>query len=830
MASPEQKKAYQVIKQFKGLNTKANRTAIEEDEFSWLENAMPIGYGNLKIVPSFTDLNVAFIGTVVNFVSCSIGLTDYVIAFLSDGGAQVVDLSTNIRTTIAGSGTFSSSGNVSIAQYKNKYVGIVDENKGYFIWDGTNLVSVGSIGRIAITASGSGYKSAPSVTLSAPNQTGGIQATAICAVSNGAGTVVGAVITNGGTGYTSIPATTVSSPPYPGITAQVSAGISGGSVVSISVINPGSGYSSNATITFTGGGGSAAAATAIVDSGSIIAIALINAGTGYTSPPTVTFSGGGGTGASAKSELVTFATGTVTVNVTNGGYGYTSPPTVTIGNSTGWTTQAVGTAVISGGQVTQVLMTDHGAGYTNASNVVVSFSGGGFSTAATANAVINTDTNTAIASFSGRMWIASARNVFYSAPYSISDFTSLSAGSLTMADSTLHGYITQIISANNFLYVFGDDSINVFSDVRVTSSGNTLFTNTNISASVGSKRPYAIFPYFRSLLFMNDYGIYALVGSTTTKISDPLDGIFPYIDFTAPIYAGQVLINNILCAAFNFKYTGTGGGGTADRYLQAVFFDKKWFLTSQYINFGQNDVKYITSSPIGGKITIYAVASNYLYKLYTNESASIPSYVQTALLPMGDPIRTKQALKFGFEASNNSGYSFDVTIDSEQSSSATTTIITNSVNWTNSLLVGSTIIIINYYAEYDNTIIFQSLDDPPNYIQIGTQVIANYIPAGTYVTGYGNSEAGPVAVLNNPTTTAPGIVESGDFYDPTAGSNISWTNNSLQTITWTVGSPYFLYKGDAQQWGKYIGMTIKTNSSGMTYNTFEFEHELRTRF
>jgi hypothetical protein len=49
MAAAEQKKSYEVVKQFKGVNTKANRTAIGDDEFYWLENAMPIGYGNLKV-------------------------------------------------------------------------------------------------------------------------------------------------------------------------------------------------------------------------------------------------------------------------------------------------------------------------------------------------------------------------------------------------------------------------------------------------------------------------------------------------------------------------------------------------------------------------------------------------------------------------------------------------------------------------------------------------------------------------------------------------------------------------------------------------------------
>ena len=52
MAAAEQKKSYAVVKNFTSLNTKANRTAIKEDEFAWIENAQPIGHGNIKIVPA----------------------------------------------------------------------------------------------------------------------------------------------------------------------------------------------------------------------------------------------------------------------------------------------------------------------------------------------------------------------------------------------------------------------------------------------------------------------------------------------------------------------------------------------------------------------------------------------------------------------------------------------------------------------------------------------------------------------------------------------------------------------------------------------------------
>jgi hypothetical protein len=311
-----------------------------------------------------------------------------------------------------------------------------------------------------------------------------------------------------------------------------------------------------------------------------------------------------------------------------------------------------------------------------------------------------------------------------------------------LTDETLHGNITALYSANNFLYIFGDDSINVFSDVRVTSTGATLFTNTNVSASVGTKRIYAIFPYFRSLLFMNDYGIYALVGSTTSKISDPLDGIFPYIDFSQPVTGGQVLLNNILCAAFNFYVNSSFPLGPApSRFIQAVFFEKRWFITSQ-----GNGINYVTSVPVGGVVSLYGVATTTVYRLYNNPLANIASYIQTALDPMGDSIRTKQALKFGVEATLTQGGTFDITVDSESGSSPVYVLSTNA-SWVNNV-----------------------------------------------------------------------------------GTLIGWTNNASATIIWVTSNGYYLYKSDAQQYGKYLGLTQTSNSAAFTVNTFEFEHELRVRF
>jgi Flp pilus assembly protein TadG len=71
------------------------------------------------------------------------------------------------------------------------------------------------------------------------------------------------VVSNGGSGYTSAPTVTFSSPQTSGgTTAVATATVAGGRVTGVTLTNPGSGYTTAPTITFSGGGGTNAAATA----------------------------------------------------------------------------------------------------------------------------------------------------------------------------------------------------------------------------------------------------------------------------------------------------------------------------------------------------------------------------------------------------------------------------------------------------------------------------------------------------------------------------------------------------------------------------------------
>lgn len=582
MATQEQKKDYKVVKDFVGINTKANRTAIKEEEFSWLENAMPIGHANVRVVPAPSTVSgVTFASTVVYATYGNIGTTNYYIAFLSDGSATQVNISTSVVTTIGAAATFSTSG-VQSSQWNNTLIIIIDPSKGYFQWDGTNLVKVGSL-NFALSGTGTSYGSTTTVTVGAPNQTGGTQ-------------------------------------------AVISLGITTGAITSISAYGTG-----------------------------------LTPGTGYTSVPTVTLGGAG-----------------------------------------------------SGQTITASLISQPG---------------------------------TSIASFAGRVWIANDRTLYYTAAGTNNDFITTSSGNIVFNDSTLIGNITQLISANNFLYVFGTDSINVISDVRINSStGATLLTNTNISASVGTDLSYAMMPYFRSIVFMNRYGVYALVGSTTSKLSDALDGVFPYIDFTKNVSAGQVLVYNILCAAFNFFVKSTfpyGSGG--NRWVQAVYFDKKWFFTSQ------NSVTFITSIPVSGSSVLYTTTGTDLQQAYQDSASNISSYIQPALFGMGNIIRDKTALKFGVEAilSSATVKTMSVTIDSENATSPSVSL-------------------------------------------------SNY----QIVTWVNNSFA-----------------------------TVTWVNNFSQTVNWgNASTGYYLYRYDAEMWGKYISLTITSTSPNFTVSGIQFETEQRARF
>ena len=93
-------------------------------------------------------------------------------------------------------------------------------------------------------------------------------------------TVASVTFTEPGSGYTSAPTVTLAPPPAGGTPATADVA-GGGGVGSVNVTTAGAGYTSAPTISFSGGGGSGAAATADL-SGSVSSVNVDTAGSGYT--------------------------------------------------------------------------------------------------------------------------------------------------------------------------------------------------------------------------------------------------------------------------------------------------------------------------------------------------------------------------------------------------------------------------------------------------------------------------------------------------------------------------------------------------------------------
>lgn len=235
---PEDAKTFD-LNQYAGLNTKAQRPAIEDQEFSWCENFLPIGPGNLRTMYGKGPNAYTATGgkTLVYYFFFNIGSTPYAAIFLSDGTAVQMNTVTNATTNISAvAGTFYNGGDLpGCSQWGSQYLLIVSTvtTNGYWVWDGTILYTSGTLApgsTYTITNAGSGYT--PGTYTLGIAGGGGAGATGTYTIS-AAGVLVSIAITNAGTGYTSAP--TLSFPSGGGASAAATAfimpsGLSGTSI------------------------------------------------------------------------------------------------------------------------------------------------------------------------------------------------------------------------------------------------------------------------------------------------------------------------------------------------------------------------------------------------------------------------------------------------------------------------------------------------------------------------------------------------------------------------------------------------------------------------
>lgn len=661
--------------QFGSLNTKSSRLAIQDQEFAWVQNFMPIGPGNLRTTYA-EGANISRPSTsalVIYMYPFNFGSNQFMAVFLSDGTAYQVSLPGGVITNISTTADTFYNPSVSptppqCVQWEAKYLIIATtaqaSGNGYYIWDGSFLYNAGGCSPdVTITNSGSGYTTTAHFGVFGGSGTAG---NVYGNIENGAVTSV-YFDSGGGSGF--LPTDKIQAFAASGNGEQqaaytVTLSSTSQGIGQVDILNGGTGYTTASIVSLTGGGGTGAQLVITgLFNGTITQISVVNPGNGYTSPPTISASVGSGLSAVAilrGGQISGFS------SITNGS-GYTSTPQVVISapdSDALPTVQATAYATITSGGVTAITIENPGLGYVTTPTVTLI--GGNNCANIEINLMPFGVQGTCLETYQDSIWVGNGTNITFTAPGTTANFaTSAGGGAFSSTDNFLRQQIVALRQSNGFLYYFADSSINVISNVQTTVSGaisTTTFNNSNVDPQIGCSWRDTVVAFGRALVFANPNGVYALYGGAAQKVSQALDGLFNQSAFVNPTPSAAVAtIFNIPVYLFNF-HTFNPILNTFQT-MMAAWDGQKWFTLS-----GLNTQEFIATQEMGSLLTAWGTDFTNIFPLFQLPSTSLSKTLQTKLRSSPTHLNTKQFNAVYYTAINNAGVTstLQISVDNEK--------------------------------------------------------------------------------------------------------------------------------------------------------------------
>ena len=374
-------------------------------------------------------------------------------------------------------------------------------------------------------------------------------ATSSGALYTGSGTGV-ATVTAAGSGYTSAPTVTIADPtgvtPANGgraATATATIDVGAGTVTAITITDPGFGYAidgSDPAVTITAGGGSGATATVSIDDSSAVGKLCRNddeydsnyaGGTNGVGPFMAKCAGSLGNSLKVSvADLGNFtATSVASVAVTDGGSGYTTAPTVTLSASPQASGTALAFATIDSGAVNSIIILYTGFGYTTAPTVTLSGGGGTGATATTSLSAAawpyagnfdNSPSSTSWGSTQGlstdelHLVVVDEDGLFTGTAGAILEkFEGLSKVKGARNDQNENNYYGDVINAKSQYIKFADDV-----DTTSTILGATW--GLDVASTLNFKSGTTVTPYPKLLLSGTDTDAWSLSGGIDAAPAD----------------------------------------------------------------------------------------------------------------------------------------------------------------------------------------------------------------------------------------------------------------------------------------------------------------------
>jgi len=570
-------KNYLVFNEFETMDTQASRIGIEPSRLAWCENLQILNKHELGAVPAPAVPGVTYPGkTTVKMWAGFFAGVDAVVSFMSDGSLQVAWNNLLNNEQMAPPGTFS--------------------NPDLTIWQQTVfLLADPTAGYCAITV------------------------------------------------------------PEPGPTPVVLSK-AGSLSPSIKILNGGSGYSSNPSVAINGGSGSGATAQAIEVGGSVASVELTAPGTGYQASDILS-----GTISAAASW--TTATPTITMSVANPGFVVNGMAVydATTGFVIGTVSSYSGTTLTLNANATHA-----SAGSTDAvSFSALSITGGGGSNAfavAKQWPILQNFAPTTLAIFAGRVWVAAGTVLQWTGTGGYDDVSAAgAAGTTTVNDADLAHKITALRSLNNFLWIFGDESIKQIGSISV-SGAITNFTIVTLSSDTGTTFPQSIASYNRLVLFANNVGVFAVLGSSVQKISNEMDGIFSSIDFSQQLAAALNDLSSQRVYVLLVRYIDPLQSRT--RSLLLTFQNRQWFVCSQGDGLKAITTAFVNST--AGSVETFGSSGPDVTELLVAKNMPVNIILRTALTHHGKPMMGKKLLRAAVsQIAGNVGGTVTFTLDTE---------------------------------------------------------------------------------------------------------------------------------------------------------------------
>lgn len=672
-----------IFEDFAGINTSTSRYGVDDRQMAWCDGWFVVGPKQIRTMYGIGAALYTATGilTIVFFDFYNIGATPYMVVFLSDGSVDQVRTTDGAVTHIMPAATIMSPtrNTIDVTQWGSTYLIIVaQQTNGYWLWDGATLFGAGGVGPVVTMVNvGSGYKTVPSVTASGGTGTGAIfsasiangQVTGVTVVNPGTGYLANQTITlvfsggnSGGTGgvLTAVMAHAAGSGAV--LTGVMSPNGSGGfTMTSVIVNNGGSGYSQFTTVTASGGSGGSSIVNATM-------FATLTAGV-ITSVTIV--NPGFYTAATPVPTLAVNDSGlfyVTSVTINNGGSGYSPSVTATCSAGGSPVSQATLSLTLTAGVITAVTVTNGGVyGSNTAPTVTVTDSV--TNAAATATLMPFGTSGNAVETYQGRVWVANVGTLNWTAPGSFNNFaTSAGGGNSTSSDSFLRVTYVRLRATNGFLYLIGDSSVNYISGVQTSGSPpTTTFTNQNADPEVGTPYPATVTVFGRNIMFANAFGVQVSYGAAVTKISEPLDGVYATVaNFGGlNLSAAKATIFGKKCWILLSRIVDPVSQATVNKLFIWSGDHKLWTTTPQDVT-----LTYIQHQEINSVLTAYGSDGTKIYPLFAQKSTAFTKTVQSRLwaAPGGYQfVKASGRLWMIMSGPDTSPISVQVSVDGDQS-------------------------------------------------------------------------------------------------------------------------------------------------------------------